>query len=236
MSSKEKVEVLNHLLKGLPAIQVLETLDRDFGNTIGFSTSLGAEDQVITSMIAGINRNFNIFTLDTGRMFPDTYDVLHRTANRYGMTIRVMFPEAASVERMVKEKGINLFFESIENRKFCCQIRKIEPLKRALSGLDAWITGLRRQQSITRHDLSLVEWDDTNQIIKINPLIDWTNEMVWDYIRNNNVPYNKLHDRGFPSIGCEPCTRAVEKGEDMRSGRWWWELPESKECGLHRPH
>jgi phosphoadenosine phosphosulfate reductase len=233
MVNLEKIEQLNNSLIGLEPEMILSKVIGEFGNKIGFSTSLGAEDQVITAMLAGIDKSVNIFTLDTGRMFPETYEVLHRTRNRFGLNIQIYFPEAARVEEMVNSHGINLFYERIENRKLCCNIRKIEPLKRALSGLDAWITGLRRQQSVTRHNMKLVEWDDSHGLIKINPLIEWTNEMVWDYIQQKNIPYNKLHDHGFPSIGCQPCTRAIEPGEDLRSGRWWWEQPDSKECGLH---
>ena len=156
------------------------------------------------------------------------------TKSRYKINIDVYFPIAEKIQKMVNEKGINLFYDSVENRKECCFIRKIEPLQRAFKGLDAWICGLRRDQSVTRQDMKLVEWDDNNKLIKINPLIDWSEEHLWDYIKENNVPYNKLHDKGFPSIGCQPCTRAIEKGEDVRAGRWWWENPETKECGLHK--
>jgi len=233
MINLEQIERLNNSLTGSDPEIILKRVLEEFGEKIGFSSSLGAEDQVITAMLAAIDKSVNIFTLDTGRMFPETYEVLHRTVNRFGMNIQVYFPEAASVEEMVNSKGINLFYESIGNRKLCCHIRKIEPLKRALSGLDAWITGLRRQQSITRNEMKLIEWDESHGLIKINPLIEWTDDMVWEYIRRKNIPYNKLHDQGFPSIGCQPCTRAIENGEEIRAGRWWWEQPDSKECGLH---
>jgi phosphoadenosine phosphosulfate reductase len=206
----------------------------EFGKKITFATSLGAEDQAITEMIAGIDKTVKVFTLDTGRLFPETYDTLQMTTARYGIPIEVYFPDAHHVEEMVHSRGINLFYESVENRKLCCQIRKIEPLTRAFSGMDAWICGLRREQSITRQDLNLVEWDEQNKLIKINPLINWTEEQVWDYIKVKNIPYNKLHNAGFPSVGCQPCTRAIEPGEDVRAGRWWWELPQNKECGLHK--
>jgi len=234
MKNEALIEQLNQELEGSPAETVLHAVLQRFGKKIGFSTSLGAEDQVITRMIAGIDKQAYLFTLDTGRMFPETYDTLHKTVNRYGIPIQVFYPDAGRVEGMVNAKGINLFYESVENRKLCCSNRKLEPLHRALSGLDAWITGLRRQQSVTRNEMRLVEWDATNGLIKINPLIDWTNEMVWNEIHEHKIPYNKLHDEGFPSIGCQPCTRAVNEGEDIRAGRWWWELPESKECGLHK--
>lgn len=204
-----------------------------FKDKIAFSSSLGAEDQVINHMLSKIDKSAKIFTLDTGRLFPETYDLIDRTSKRYQMPIEIFFPEAKRVETMVKEKGVNLFFESIENRKLCCHIRKMEPLKRAFQGLDVWICGLRREQSVTRTDVQVVEWDETNDLIKLNPIVDWTEEQVWDYIKTNNVPYNRLHDQGFPSVGCQPCTRAIEKGEDTRAGRWWWENPETKECGLH---
>jgi phosphoadenosine phosphosulfate reductase len=228
------VNELNHKLKGKPAGEVLLFFISNYKDRLGFSTSLGAEDQVITQLIAGIDPGVNIFTLDTGRMFPETYDILDLTRQRYKVNITVFFPDSQAVENMVNKKGINLFYESIENRKLCCQIRKIEPLKRALKDIDFWISGLRREQSVTREELSLIEWDKLNQKIKINPLIDWKLQDLWDYIHQNNIPYNPLHDKGFPSIGCQPCTRAVEEGEDIRAGRWWWENPDMKECGLHK--
>jgi phosphoadenosine phosphosulfate reductase len=234
MNPSQDIEQLNNEWNGLPAEQILEKALSLFGNKITFATSLGAEDQVITCLISKIDKSANIFTLDTGRVFPETYDLLHRTISRYELNIKSYYPDTAQVEEMVNIKGINLFYESIENRKLCCHVRKIVPLHRALQGMEAWITGLRREQSITRTDLNIVEWDSANGLIKINPLLDWTEDQVWEYIRKNNIPYNKLHDQGFPSIGCQPCTRAIEKGEDLRAGRWWWELPDSKECGLHK--
>lgn len=229
----ELIDNLNKKLEGAGTQEVLKYfLDRYKGN-IAFASSMGAEDQVITQMMAGIDRAAKIFTLDTGRMFPETYDIIERTNARYKINIGIYFPDREQVENMVREKGVNLFYESIENRKQCCHIRKIVPLRRALNGLDAWISGLRRSQSVTRKDIRLVEWDEGNGLIKVNPLVDWTEEQVWDYIHEHNIPYNKLHDQGFPSIGCQPCTRAVEPGEDVRAGRWWWEMPDKKECGLH---
>lgn len=199
-----------------------------------FSTSLGAEDQVITHMLMQIDSGARVFTLDTGRMFPETYELIERTEARYDMRIQVFFPDYKAVENMVSTRGINLFYYSIENRKLCCHIRKIEPLKRALKGNQVWITGLRREQSPTRQDMRYAEWDEGNRIIKVNPLLDWTEKQVWNYIYDNKIPYNTLHDKGFPSIGCQPCTRAIEPGEDVRAGRWWWENPDTKECGLHK--
>jgi len=234
MIKKENVLHINALLAGKPAEEVLNWFLKEFEGKVAFSTSLGAEDQVITRMISDIDRSAHIFTLDTGRLFPETYDLIDLTAKKYGLNIKIMFPDAARVESMVNTKGINLFYDSIENRKLCCHIRKIEPLKRAFEGLDAWICGLRRDQSVTRKDVQLVEWDDANGLIKVNPLIDWTEAQVWEYIREYHIPYNQLHDKDFPSIGCQPCTRAILPGEDIRAGRWWWENPESRECGLHK--
>lgn len=234
MKNKADIDGINNLLTGKSAQEVIEWFLREFEGKVAFSTSLGAEDQAITQMIAKVDKAADIFTLDTGRLFPETYDLIDLTSKKYDLKIRVMFPDASRVEEMVNEKGINLFYDSIENRKLCCHIRKIEPLKRAFTGLDAWICGLRREQSITRKDVRLVEWDENNGLIKVNPLIEWTETELWDYIKANQIPYNKLHDTGFPSIGCQPCTRAILPGEDVRAGRWWWENPETRECGLHK--
>ena len=228
------IEQLNKTFKGAPAEKVLRYFLNEFDGKVTFASSLGAEDQVLTHMIAGINKEASIFMLDTGRMFPETYDVLARTNSRYGVKIKVYFPDSDRVEEMVNDKGINLFYKSIENRKQCCHIRKTEPLQRALKPNDVWITGLRRSQAVTRNNMHVVEWDDVNNLLKINPLIEWSNKDVWSFIKEHNVPYNKLHDKGFPSIGCQPCTRAIEPGEDIRAGRWWWEDPDTKECGLHK--
>ena len=233
MNNIEQAEQLNARLTGLTAEEILKQSIDIFGSKITFATSLGAEDQVITYLISKIDKTTKIITLDTGRVFPETYDLLHRTINRYGVNIKSYYPDTSQVEEMVNTKGINLFYESIENRKLCCHVRKIVPLRRALNGMDAWITGLRREQSVTRTDLKIVEWDTANGLIKINPLLEWSESQVWDFIWQHDIPYNKLHDQGFPSIGCQPCTRAIEKGEDLRAGRWWWEMPDSKECGLH---
>lgn len=233
MDQIQLIETLNGQWAGLTANEIIEKALERFGSKLTFATSLGAEDQVITYMISKIDKSANVITLDTGRVFPETYDLLHRTINRYGLEIKSYFPDTAQVEEMVNTKGINLFYESIENRKLCCHLRKIVPLRRSLQGMDAWMTGLRREQSVTRTELKIVEWDASNELIKINPLLDWSEDQVWDFIKEKNIPYNKLHDQGFPSIGCQPCTRAIAKGEDLRAGRWWWELPDSKECGLH---
>jgi len=229
----ENIAQLQKETEGKTPQELIAWFLNKFQAKIAFSNSMGAEDQVITDMICKIDKTATIFTLDTGRTFPETYDLIDRTNKRYGINIKVYFPDAASVEEMVNKKGVNLFYESIENRKECCHIRKIEPLTRAFNGLDAWICGLRREQSVTRKDVAAVEWDENNNLLKINPLIDWSEKNVWDYIKEYHVPYNKLHDQSFPSIGCQPCTRAIQKGEDVRAGRWWWEDPDSKECGLH---
>lgn len=234
MTINERINKLNSALENANSHEALDIVIKEFGDKIVFASSLGAEDQVITEMIAGIDKRVKIFTLDTGRLFPETYETLERTTNRYGMPIEVYFPDSRHIEEMVRSRGINLFYESVENRKLCCHIRKIEPLNRAFIGMEAWICGLRREQSVTRQDMKLVEWDDQNKLIKINPIIDWTETQVWDYIAEKNIPYNKLHDKGFPSIGCQPCTRAIQPGEDIRAGRWWWESPQNKECGLHK--
>lgn len=233
MNPTQNIDKLNEQWALLSADGILRKALELFGDKITFATSLGAEDQVITFMLSQTEKSANIITLDTGRVFPETYDLLHRTVNRYGIAIKSYYPDTTQVEEMVNTKGINLFYESIKNRKLCCHIRKIVPLRRALQGKDAWITGLRREQSVTRTDLKIVEWDAANGLIKINPLLEWSEEQVWDFIKLKDIPYNKLHDQGFPSIGCQPCTRAIAEGDDLRAGRWWWEMPDSKECGLH---
>ena len=198
------------------------------------STSLGVEDQVLTDMVRKTSQSTTIFTLDTGRLFPETYELIARTNHHFKMRMLTFFPDAEKVEAMVAEHGINPFKKSVEKRKLCCAVRKVSQLPRAFSGKDAWICGLRKDQSVTRFFTKLVEWDGANGLLKINPLIDWSEKQVWDYIKEHEVPYNELHDKGFPSIGCQPCTRAIREGEDVRAGRWWWEEPEHKECGLHK--
>lgn len=204
-----------------------------YGSRIALSSSLSIEDQVLTDMICRLKPDARIFTLDTGRLFPETYNLIDQTAMHYGIRLEVFFPDCTEVEKLVADCGINGFYESLEKRKRCCRIRKLDPLERALRGLDAWICGLRREQSVTRSEMRAIEWDEAHGLLKINPLINWHEEQVWEYIRRNHVPYNKLHEQGFPSIGCQPCTRAVKPGEDIRAGRWWWESPDHKECGLH---
>ncbi len=231
---KNQIEALNQKYASATASELLEGFLADFKDKIALSSSLGTEDQVLTHLVSQIDKSTKIFTLDTGRLFPETYDLIHRTNSKYGIKLAVYFPEAQKVEQMVGSKGINLFFESVENRKLCCNIRKIEPLKRAFTGLSVWICGLRREQSITRSDMQKIEWDEANGLIKLNPLIDWTEADVNHFLKEHGVPYNPLHDKGYPSIGCQPCTRAILDGEDIRAGRWWWENPETKECGLHK--
>jgi phosphoadenosine phosphosulfate reductase len=217
----------------LSAQDVVRLAHQRFGRRVALSSSFGAEDMVLIDMLMKVDPKARIITLDTGRLPQETYNVMDATRERYGATIEIFFPQAEAVEAMVAEHGVNLFYHSIENRKLCCGVRKLEPLRRALSGLDAWMTGLRRDQSVTRTDVHKIEWDASNKLIKVNPIVDWTHDDVWKYIRENNVPYNALHDRGYPSIGCGPCTRAVLAGEHERAGRWWWEHPDTKECGLH---
>ncbi len=230
---KDTVNKLNKHLDGESSLNMLRYVLKNYSEKAVFTSSMSIEDQVITHLIAGINKNTNIITLDTGRMFYEFYDLIEETENRYNIKITIYFPDFKKVEEMVNTRGINLFYNNIENRKYCCNIRKIEPLKRSLANKEVWITGLRNEQSSTRKNLNTIEWDDSNNIIKVNPLLYWNTKEVWDYIRNNQIPYNPLHDKGYPSIGCQPCTRAIKPGEDVRAGRWWWENPETKECGLH---
>ena len=203
-----------------------------FPGQVVFSSSLGQEDQVITDLVFRNKIPVKIFTIDTGRLFPETYDLFDRTVARYKNSIQVYFPDAPDVEAFVAQQGINGFYESVENRKACCYARKVKPLERALVGAKVWITGLRAEQSGNRQEMPMIEWVEEKQLYKFNPLIHWTYDEVMDYIREFNVPYNRLHDKGFISIGCAPCTRAIEPGEDPRAGRWWWETSQ-KECGLH---
>jgi phosphoadenosine phosphosulfate reductase len=207
----------------------------NYGDKIALASSFGLEDVLLIDMMVKINKDkTKIFTLDTGRLNQETYELIDEISKKYGIKINVYFPDSNQVEEMVNNKGFNLMYDSIENRKLCCGIRKVNPLNRALSSLDGWITGLRREQSITRSNIEKIEIDVSHDNkLKLSPLADWSEEMVWKYIKENNVPFNKLHDKGYPSIGCEPCTRAVSPGDDIRSGRWWWENPLQKECGLH---
>lgn len=236
MERIQLIRDLNERFRDASAQEIVGYFLKAYQGRIALSSSLSIEDQTLTDIIVTQDKNTRIFTLDTGRLFPETYQLIEKTNMTYGIKIEVFFPDYHEVQRMVREEGINLFYNSVESRHRCCQIRKLEPLKRAFQGLDVWICGLRREQSITRQDMQVVEWDEMHQLIKVNPLISWTEQQVWDYIKMHRVPYNKLHDRGYPSIGCGPCTRAVQPGEDVRSGRWWWESPDHRECGLHQRH
>jgi len=206
-----------------------------FSPNVALACSFQAEESVLIDMMSRLRgADFRIFTLDTGRLNQETYDCMDAIRARYGISVEVYFPDALKVQDMVRSRGLNLFYNSVEERKLCCAVRKVEPLNRALKGLAAWMTGLRREQAVTRTEVGKVELDaDHDNILKINPLVDWSYDDVWNYIRENNVPFNRLHKQGYPSIGCAPCTRAVQPGEDSRAGRWWWENPETKECGLH---
>jgi len=213
--------------------ELLSQLSTQFPGKVTFSTSFSYEDQVITHKILSDQLPVSIFTLDTGRLFPETYSVWNTTNEKYTTRIKAYYPDHSLLETFVAEKGPNSFYQSVENRKGCCYIRKVDPLKRALKGNAVWITGLRSEHSSDRHDIPQVEWDETNNVIKYHPLLHWTFEEVKQYISKNKIPYNPLHDKGFVSIGCAPCTRAIRPGEDFRAGRWWWEDSDQKECGLH---
>jgi len=217
------------------AEEILQWALGHFGSKIVLASSFQREESVLIDMLFKIaGKNFRVFTLDTGRLNEETYEVMERVREKYGIQIEAQFPDREAVEKLEREKGLYSFRESVENRKECCAIRKRVPLDRALAGMDAWITGLRSEQAETRKDTPKVQIDVPRKgILKLNPLVDWTTPQVWDYIKVNKVPYNKLHDMGYPSIGCAPCTRAVKEGESIRSGRWWWEDPNQKECGLH---
>jgi phosphoadenosine phosphosulfate reductase len=230
---KQTAEMVRAKTEGMDDATFFATILREFRGRIVFASSFGAEDQVLTHLLWSTDGTVPIITLDTGRLPQETYDVMDATSNHFGKPIQVLFPDAEAVETMVRGKGVNLFYDSIENRKACCDVRKVQPLKRELGKYQAWITGMRRSQSLTRTDLQRVEYDQANTMVKFNPLIDWSREAVWAYVRGHGLPYNALHDRGFPSIGCLPCTRSVEPGEDERAGRWWWEQPGQKECGIH---
>ncbi len=228
------IEALNQRFEKSAPEEVLRHFMDVFGDRIALSSSLSIEDQTLADMMLKINPQARIFTLDTGRLFPETYQLIDKTNLRYHIKMEVFCPQTENLQQFVREQGINPFYESIEKRHACCEVRKLEPLRRAFQNLDAWVCGLRQAQSVTRSDMQLVEWDERHGLLKINPLIHWSEEQVWDYIKANHVPYNSLHDKGYPSIGCEPCTRAIQPGEDIRAGRWWWESPEHRECGLHR--
>ncbi len=221
-------------IEAKPIAEAIRELTDLFPGQVAFSTSFGHEDQVLSDIIFRNQLPVRVFTLDTGRLFEETYQTYYETLGKYQQTIEVYSPNTQSIEKLVTQKGPYSFYDSVENRKECCFIRKIEPLKRALQGVKLWITGLRGGQSENRQHMHLLEWDEGNQLLKYNPLIDWSLEEIEQYIDKNRVPYNRLYTKGFKSIGCAPCTRAIEPGEDLRAGRWWWELSK-KECGLHEP-
>ena len=228
------VTKLNKEFEKKSAESILKWAVENFSPKLALASSFGAEDVVLIDMLVKLWPKARVFTLDTGRLNEETYDVMDRVRKKYGISIESYFPDFKKVEALERKKGFYSFRESVENRKECCGIRKVEPLQRALKGLKAWVTGLRREQSVTRTGVEKFEKDSAHPgLFKINPLADWTTAQVLDYIRKNEVPANKLHDLGYPSIGCAPCTRAVKPGEDIRAGRWWWERPEHKECGIH---
>ena len=224
---------IQELINNKSPEEAIALLAFEFPGKVVFSTSLGYEDQVILHFIFSNQLPIEVFTLDTGRLFNETYSVLNSTLERYKTPIKVLYPQTETIEKLVSEKGPISFYESLENRKECCFIRKVEPLKRALKGKSIWVTGIRAEQSDSRQDMPSLEWDEVNQIVKFHPILNWTLEEVKAYIFKHNIPYNSLHDKGFVSIGCAPCTRAIKEGEDFRAGRWWWEQNDKKECGLH---
>lgn len=213
-------------------IAVLKSIPKEYSPAT-FANSFGAEDMVLTDLINQHDIDIEIFSLDTGRLPTETYQLMQEVSNRYNKPVVTYFPNTQSVEDYIRTNGPNAFYQSVELRKGCCFVRKIEPLRRAIADKKAWVTGLRREQAVTRADLPVSEWDADNGLQKFSPLAEWSEEDVWEYLRDGKVPYNELHDKQYPSIGCAPCTRAISAGEDVRAGRWWWENPESKECGLH---
>lgn len=227
------ISELHDELKDKDIAGQLRLLADRFSGKVIFSTSFGLEDQAVTYLVAVNRLPVKIFTLDTGRLFAETYSTWNRTVEKYKLTITAYYPDATALQEFVSAKGPNSFYESVENRKNCCYIRKVEPLQRALKDNAIWITGIRAEQSNDRHEMPMLEWDDTNHIIKFHPLLNWTWGQVKQFISKNDIPYNPLHDKGFVSIGCAPCTRAIKPGEDFRAGRWWWEDSSKKECGLH---
>ena len=231
---KPNLTQLNQEFEKSSAVALLQWALKTFGKKIAVASSFGAEDVVLIDLVMKLDHDIRIFTLDTGRLNEETYEVMDAIRSKYGIKIESYFPKAEAVESLERSKGFYSFRESVENRKECCGVRKVEPLWRALRDTDAWITGLRRAQAVTRTHIDKIQPDDAHPgLFKINPLADWSEEDVWGYIKKNAVPYNRLHDAGYRSIGCAPCTRAVKPEEDVRAGRWWWENPEHKECGIH---
>ncbi|MCP5059862.1 MAG: phosphoadenylyl-sulfate reductase [bacterium] len=221
-------------LESLNAHEILTWAIKNFHPRLSLSCSFGnPEGLVLLDMMHRIEPSSRVYVLDTGRLHQATYDLIDRVRDRYDKNVEVVFPEAQAVQTMVNEHGMNLFYESLEKRQLCCRLRKVEPNRRFLADLDAHVTGLRREQNVTREDAAKVELDADGRLVKINPLVDWSSDDVWKYVRANSVPVNRLHSESFPTVGCSPCTRAVQPGEDPRAGRWWWESPDTKECGLH---
>lgn len=231
--SPKYLQELEQRIDHLSITEALDVISNAFPGKTTFSTSFSFEDQLITHYILQSSLNIGIFTLDTGRLFAETYSVWNSTNERYQTRIKAYYPDQAELEKFIDANGPNSFYTSVENRKACCHIRKVLPLKRALAGNEVWVTGLRAEHSAARKDLSRLEWDTANQILKFHPLLYWSTAEIRNAIDENNIPYNPLHDKGFVSIGCAPCTRAIKPGEDFRAGRWWWEDNSKKECGLH---
>lgn len=228
------LELLNNEYKDKSPFEIIKYIyDKIGASRVVLASSLSIEDQLLTDILLKIDSKARIFFIDTGRHFQSTYDLMERTMRRYHFNYEVYTPESQDLEPLIRKYGPNLFYQSVDLRKKCCEIRKVKPLKRVLATVDGWICGLRREQSVTRENINIFEWDYIHSIYKINPIAFWTEDMVWEYIKKENIPYNSLYDKGFRSIGCQPCTRAVKPGEDVRSGRWWWEDPDKKECGLH---
>ena len=235
--SEEDVKSLNREFEQSSPEDILAWASQNLGSSVALATSFQVQGMVLVDMFAKTDPEARIFTLDTGRLHSHTYDAMEKTREKYGINIEVLFPNRDEVEEMVTSRGVNLFYKSVENRRLCCQVRKTNPLNGFLKTLDGWITSIRADQTVQRADSSKFEIDYLHgRMLKINPILDWTTDQVWDYVRKNDVPYNKLHDMGYPSIGCAPCTRAVEEGEDPRAGRWWWEQGSDKECGIHFSH
>ncbi|AST58856.1 phosphoadenosine phosphosulfate reductase [Thermoanaerobacterium thermosaccharolyticum] len=231
---KLDLELLNNEYKNKSPFEIIKYVyDKIGASRVVLASSLSIEDQLLTDILLKIDNKARIFFIDTGRHFQSTYDLMERTMRRYHFNYEVYTPESQDLEPLIREYGPNLFYNSVDLRKKCCEIRKVKPLKRVLATVDGWICGLRREQSVTRENINIFEWDYVHSIYKVNPIAFWTEDMVWEYIKKENIPYNNLYDKGFRSIGCQPCTRAVKPGEDVRSGRWWWEDPDKKECGLH---
>jgi phosphoadenosine phosphosulfate reductase len=227
-------EIRSGRLEALEAQEILSWAVKNFHPRLALSCSFGnPEGLALLHMLQAIEPRARVFVLDTGRLHQATYDLIDRVRDRYDVQVEVVFPEAEAVQKMVREHGMNLFYESLAKRQLCCRLRKVEPNRRYLADLDAYVTGLRRTQGVTRTETGKVEIDADARLVKVNPLVDWSSDQVWRYVRAHDVPVNRLHAEGFPSVGCAPCTRAIKPGEDPRAGRWWWENPETKECGLH---